>query len=158
LLKQAPIWFNSDDANAAAAMQNLFAAIAGEPGKTHTTLTLNHRRLQVQRMTDDVIWFDFRELCDGPRGQADYIAIAKCYHTVFVSDLPVLNIEQENQARRFISMIDEFYDRGVKLVLSAAASITDFYTGSKLSFEIQRTQSRLIEMQSQEYLARPHQP
>lgn len=158
VLKQASIWFDSADTSAMTAMEKLFEAIAGEPGKARTTLTLNHRRLATQRLADDVVWFDFKELCDGPRGQADYIDIARCYHTVFLGNLPVLGIEQENQARRLITMIDEFYDRGVKLIVSAASPVTDFYTGAKLRFEMQRTQSRLIEMQSQEYLARPHQP
>jgi cell division protein ZapE len=112
----------------------------------------------VRRQADDVIWFSFRELCDGPRGQADYIEIARCYHTVFLSDVPVLGPDAENQARRFITLVDEFYDRAVKLIVSAAKPVHGLYRGSKLTFEFERTKSRLIEMQSQEYLARPHQP
>ena len=87
----------------ASAMEKLFEAIAGEAGKPNSVLTLNHRRLHTQRQADDVIWFDFNELCDGPRGQADYIEIARCYHTVFLSQLPMLDSEHENQARRFIT-------------------------------------------------------
>ena len=64
--------------------------MAGEPGTADATLILNHRRLHPHRQADDVIWFSFKELCDGPRGQADYIEIARCYHTVFLSDVPVL--------------------------------------------------------------------
>ena len=158
LLERAAIWFDSKDAATASAMEKLFEDVAGEPGKSRSTLTLNHRRLSPIRQTDDVIWFDFAELCDGPRGQADYIAIARCYHTVFLSNLPVLDIQQENQARRFITLVDEFYDRGIKLIVSAASAVTEIYQGTKLTFEMQRTQSRLIEMQSQEYLARPHRP
>jgi len=158
LLKRAAIWFDSQAPHTPASMEQLFEDVAGEPGKVRTTLTLNHRRLTPIRQTDDVIWFEFKELCDGPRGQADYIDIARCYHTVFLSDLPVLDTHHENQARRFISLVDEFYDRSVKLVISAAAPVTGFYHGAKLKFEMQRTESRLIEMQSQEYLARAHQP
>jgi len=158
LLKQAAIWFDSHDAHTAPAMEQLFLSIAGEAGKPDGVLTINHRRIHTMRQADDVIWFDFNQLCDGPRGQADYIEIARCYHTVFLSQLPILDSEHENQARRFITMIDEFYDRGVKLIVSAASGPTDFYAGSRQQFEMQRTQSRLIEMQSQEYLARPHQP
>ena len=73
------------------------------------------------RQADDAIWFSFKELCDGPRGQADYIEIARCYHTVFLTDVPVLGPDAENQARRFITLVDEFYDRAVKLIVSAAA-------------------------------------
>ena len=158
LLQRLAIWFDSNDTNTAPAMEKLFEAVAGEPGKARATLTLNHRRLVPVRQTDDVVWFEFAELCDGPRGQADYIEIARCYHTVFLSNLPVLDSQHENQARRFITLVDEFYDHRIKLIVSAASTMTDFYQGAKLRFEMQRTQSRLIEMQSQEYLARPHQP
>jgi cell division protein ZapE len=158
LLEQAAIWFDSRDATTLASMERLFEAVAGEPGKAKTILTLNHRRLHPYRQAAEAVWFDFNELCDGPRGQADYIDIARVYHTVFLGNLPILGIEQENQARRFITLVDEFYDRGVKLIISAAAAVTGIYAGAKLKFEMERTQSRLIEMQSQEYLARPHQP
>jgi len=157
LLEKATTWFDSHDAETTAALEALFEAMAGEPGAVDATLTLNHRRLHAKRHAGDVIWFTFKELCDGPRGQADYIEIARCYHTVFVSDIPVLDVQSENQARRFITMIDEFYDRGVKVIVSADKPVTDLYHGAKLKFEFERTQSRLIEMQSQEYLARPHQ-
>lgn len=158
LLEQARTWFDTRAAGTPAALQNLFEVIAGEPGAADSTLTLNHRRLHARRQADDAIWFTFKELCDGPRGQADYIEIARCYHTVFISDVPVLGIETENQARRFISLVDEFYDRAVKLIIAAERPVTELYRGAKLTFEFERTQSRLIEMQSQEYLARPHQP
>ena len=157
LLEKAVTWFDTRDAGTEDALGQLFESIAGEPGKVDSTLTLNHRRLHARRQADDAIWFTFRELCDGPRGQADYIEIARCYHTVFISDVPVLSVESENQARRFITLVDEFYDRGVNLIIAAERPVTELYRGSKLKFEFERTQSRLIEMQSQEYLARPHQ-
>lgn len=156
LLERAATWFDTRDARTPEALQQLFEAIAGTPGSADSTLTLNHRRLHARRQADDVIWFTFKELCDGPRGQADYIEIARCFHTVFIGDVPGLGIESENQARRFISLVDEFYDRAVKLIVSAERPITELYRGAKLTFEFQRTQSRLIEMQSQEYLARQH--
>ena len=157
LLERAAIWFDMRDPDTATALQRLFEAVAGEPGAADATLTLNHRRMHARRHSGDVIWFTFKELCDGPRGQADYIEIARCYHTVFISDVPVLGPQGEDQARRFITLVDEFYDRGVKLIISAERPVTELYRGSKLTFEFERTQSRLIEMQSQEYLARPHQ-
>jgi cell division protein ZapE len=158
LLEKAATWFDTRAADTPAELQKLFEVIAGEPGAADATLTLNHRRLHTRRLAEETIWFTFKELCDGPRGQADYIEIARCYHTVFISDVPVLGAESENQARRFITLVDEFYDRAVKLIISAQRPVTDLYHGAKLNFEFQRTQSRLIEMQSQEYLARPHQP
>jgi cell division protein ZapE len=156
-LERARIWFDTREAATPASLEQLFDVIAAEPGQTDATLILNHRRLRAHRHADGAIWFTFRELCEGPRGQADYIEIARCYHTVFVTEVPVLGPDAENAARRFISLVDEFYDRAVKLIVSAAAPAAETYRGSKLTFEFERTRSRLVEMQSQEYLARPHQ-
>jgi cell division protein ZapE len=157
MLEKAATWFDTAKPASGAEIDKLFEAIAGEAGAVNTTLTLNHRRLHARRQAEDVVWFDFKELCDGPRGQADYIEIARCYHTVFLTDIPALvGPEQDNQARRFITLIDEFYDRAVKLIISSAVPIHELYRGSKLAFEFERTKSRLIEMQSQEYLAREH--
>ena len=156
-LERARTWFDARDAATPAALEKLFDAIAAEPGATDTTLILNHRRLRAHRHADGAIWFTFKELCEGPRGQADYIEIARCYHTVFVTDVPVLGPDAENAARRFISLVDEFYDRAVKLIVSAAVPVAETYRGAKLTFEFERTRSRLVEMQSQQYLSRPHQ-
>jgi cell division protein ZapE len=157
LLERAHTWFDTRATASTAELEKLFDAIAAEPGATDTTLILNHRRLRAHRHADGAIWFAFKELCEGPRGQADYIEIARCYHTVFLTDVPVLGPDAENAARRFISLVDEFYDRAVKLIVSAAAPVPELYRGSKLTFEYERTKSRLIEMQSQDYLSRPHQ-
>jgi len=155
-LEKAATWFNAAQPNTVAELDKLFEAIAGESGASNVTLAMNHRRLHARRQAEDVVWFTFKELCDGPRGQADYIELARCYHTVFLTDIPVLSPEQDNQTRRFITLVDEFYDRAVKLILSSAVPIPELYRGSKLAFEFERTKSRLIEMQSQEYLARQH--
>jgi cell division protein ZapE len=157
LLERAHTWFDTRATASTAELEKLFDAIAAEPGATDTTLILNHRRLRAHRHADGAIWFAFKELCEGPRGQADYIEIARCYHTVFLTDVPVLGSDAENAARRFISLVDEFYDRAVKLIVSAAAPVPELYRGSKLTFEFERTKSRLIEMQSQDYLSRQHQ-
>ncbi len=157
MLERAATWMPAQS-GADAALEQLFKELAGESGRAQSTITLNHRRLHPVRQADDVIWFTFKELCDGPRGQADYIEIARCFHAVLLSDVPLLDAAQENQARRFISLVDEFYDRGVKLFVSAAAEPSALYQGARLNFEYERTKSRLIEMQSQQYLARPHQP
>jgi cell division protein ZapE len=102
------------------------------------------------------VWFDFNAICDGPRSSSDYVEIARDYHTVFVSGVPVLADGSNDPARRFIALVDEFYDRNVKLVLSAAAPPDALYRGERLAFEYQRTRSRLVEMQTHDYLARPH--
>jgi cell division protein ZapE len=156
VLQQAATWFDCADAQTTPRLEQLFEAIAGEPGVPNKTLTLNHRRLTARRVADDVVWFDFKDLCDGPRGQADYIEIARCHHTIVLSNIPILDALHDNQAKRFIMLVDEFYDRSVKLIVSAAAPVTQLYTGAKLAFEFERTKSRLIEMQSQEYLGREH--
>jgi cell division protein ZapE len=95
-------------------------------------------------------------ICDGPRSQEDYIEIARWYPTVIISDVPVLTGELENAARRFVALVDEFYDRKVKLVLSAAAPAESLYQGKRLEFEFQRTSSRLTEMQQEKYLHAAH--
>jgi cell division protein ZapE len=105
-----------------------------------------------------MIWFEFDELCEQPRGSIDYIEIARCFNTVMLSNVPQMGEEEANAARRFITLVDEFYDRNVKLLISAAVPIDGLYTGNKLAFEYQRTASRLTEMQSHDYLARPHLP
>lgn len=119
-------------------------------------LQINGRDIQAKRCCEDVVWFEFSELCEGPRSQNDYIELAKLYHAVLVGNIPQLGRSNDDSARRFINMVDEFYDSGVKLILSAAKPINEIYSEGKLSFEIARTQSRLLEMQSHEYLAREH--
>jgi len=104
----------------------------------------------------DVVWFDFASICDGPRSQSDYVEIARDFHTVLVSRVPGFDAASDNQARRFIALVDELYDRNVKLVVSAAAPPGELYRGERLHFEFERTRSRLVEMQSHDYLARPH--
>ncbi len=107
---------------------------------------------------DDVIWFEFLELCGGPRSQNDYIELARMYHAVLLSKVPILDSHTDDQARRFVNLVDEFYDRNVKLIISAATDIENLYIGGNLEFEFKRTKSRLLEMQSHEYLARGHKP
>jgi cell division protein ZapE len=157
-LEKAPLYFDSASATADPGLQERFEAIAGTTGEAGGWLAVEGRRLPVRRRTQDVAWFDFAALCDGPRGTADYVEIARDFHTVFVSGVPVFDAARENEARRFIALVDEFYDRAVKLVVSAAAAPGSLYRGERLSFEFDRTRSRLAEMQSHAYLARPHRP
>lgn len=124
--------------------------------KSNQPVEINGRQIIARRVGEDVAWFDFSALCEGPRSQNDYIELAKIYHAVLVSNVPQLGRSNDDAARRFINMVDEFYDCGVKLILSAAVSIDQIYTEGRLSFEIERTQSRLLEMQSHEYLSREH--
>ena len=122
------------------------------------SLEIEGRSIAARRLGTDVAWFDFAAICMGPRGAADYIEIARDFHTVLVSDVPVFDMTSENEARRFITLVDEFYDRNVKLVIAAAAPPDQLYEGERLRFEFDRTRSRLAEMQTHAYLARPHRP
>lgn len=157
-LEQAEIYHHPITADTSAELTKEFAQLAPCRIKKDFDITINDRKLHCLSLADDVVWFDWAELCDGPRSQNDYIALAKQFHSVILSDVPVMNWEMENQARRFINLVDEFYDRNVKLIISAHAAITEIYTGERVKFEIERTQSRLLEMQSKEYLAQPHLP
>jgi cell division protein ZapE len=119
---------------------------------TYLTPNDDDARSRLQHFFDD----SANDICDGPRSQNDYIEIARWYPTVIVSGIPKLGPDLENQARRLIALVDEFYDRRVKLILSAAAPVDALYAGEHLDFEFERTVSRLIEMQSTDYLAAPH--
>lgn len=121
-------------------------------------LEVEGRFIRTRYLAEDVVWFDFVDICDGPRSQNDYIELACEYHSVLISNIPALGREKDDQARRFINLVDEFYDRQVKLILSAERPLAQLYSTGKLDFEFQRTVSRLLEMQSHEYLARPHRP
>ena len=155
-LEQAEIFHYPLDASANESLMKSFKSIALAEGREAQSIEINHRQMKSLRLHDGVVWFDFEELCDGPRSQNDYIELAKQYHTVLLSEVPQMKRDTDDQARRFINLVDEFYDRNVKLIISAEAAISDLYLGGNLSFEFDRTVSRLLEMQSHEYLAREH--
>lgn len=139
-----------------ATLDRYFHDIASSPPESRTTIEVAGRAIRTRKRAKGIAWFEFAELCEGPRSAADYIEIARRYPAVIVSGVPVLTAEHENAARRFISLVDELYDRRVKLILSAAAGLEGLYRGRKLAFEFQRTQSRLLEMQSPDYLHAAH--
>ena len=154
-LEHADIYHTPLDASADQIMQNNFAHIATEPGVDHEILHIHGHEINTRRCSDGVVWFDFSALCDGPRSATDYIEIARCFNTVLISNIPILT-ENDDVTRRFITAIDEFYDRNVKVIITAAAPERELYQGKKLAFEMQRTESRLIEMRSHDYLAQAH--
>lgn len=157
-LEKAPLYLDAREPGAQAAMAQRFESIAGDPGGGAGCLAVEGREIPYLACTSDVVWFDFTAVCDGPRSQADYVEIARDFRAVLVSGVPQFDATQENQARRFIALVDEFYDRCVKLVVSAAAPLHELYRGERLRFEFERTRSRLAEMQTHEYLERPHRP
>jgi cell division protein ZapE len=158
-LERATPWLGPDAPDPEGRMAVEFERLAGGPGERDAGIGIAGRVLRARREADDVVWFDFRELCEGPRAAADYVEIARCYHTVFVGGVPVMDGKADDAARRFIALVDEFYDRGVKLFVAAAAAEPErLYTGQRLAFEFRRAASRLHEMQGRAYLAKPHRP
>lgn len=121
-------------------------------------LTIHKRPIETVMLADEIAWFEFDTLCDAPRATPDYIELAREYHSIILSNVPVLDEHTDDKARRFIYLIDELYDRGVKLIISADAPPEKLYTGEMLRFAFNRTSSRLIEMRSKDYLEKPHRP
>ena len=156
VLEQAEIWHAPLDRTAEQNLSSYFAAIAPDAGTEGQLIEILGRNILTRRRADGIAWFDFTELCDGPRSQDDYIELAKSFQTILLANVPVMTSEHENQARRFIALVDEFYERRVKLIISAATEIPHIYSGQRLTHEFQRTVSRLMEMQSHDYLAASH--
>ncbi len=160
-LEQAPTYLDSGLPGTEAALAKRFAALAaGDRAQTlagrAVTLKIEGRPLRARAAGPDIAWFEFRELCEGPRSQNDYIELARRFGTLFITGIPQLTPQDEDAARRFIMLIDELYDRRVKLVVSAAAPPAQLYHGERLRFEFERAASRLVEMQTQHYLAESH--
>ena len=157
-LERAPTYMDSRSTGTQAAVEERFTALTGAGAIRESTLTIEGRELRAVIWTPGTAWFEFTELCDGPRSQIDYIELAHLFHTIFISNIPTFGPADEDAARRFIMLIDELYDRGVKIVVSAAAAPPALYHGERLKFEFERAASRLIEMQTQRYLAGQHRP
>src|SRR5690606_39261667 len=128
----------------------------GRPGLAGGPLIVDDRPIPARGLAPGHAWFDFGALCEGPRAAGDYIEIATEYHTVLLGGIPRMDGSNDDPARRFVHLVDELYDRQVNLVCTAAAAPPGLYTGSRLVGAFERTASRLIEMQSAEYLALPH--
>jgi cell division protein ZapE len=157
ILQQSEIFHYPLDESADRVMTESFNRMTADCELNHD-LDINGRNFHARRRGDGVIWFEFEELCDKPRGSIDFIEIARAFNTVVLSNMPQLGDDDSNAARRFVNLVDEFYDRNVKLLISAETPISELYCGRKLEFEFRRTVSRLVEMQSLDYLARPHLP
>ncbi|WP_299977186.1 cell division protein ZapE [uncultured Pseudoteredinibacter sp.] len=159
-LEQAELFHHPLDEEADISLRRSFEGLAPdlEEARANVPLEIEGREIMARFESEDVVWFDFMALCDGPRSQNDYIELAREYHAVLLSDVPQLGRETDDQARRFINLVDEFYDRSVKLIISCEVPLEQIYAGGHLSFEFDRTVSRLLEMQSHDYLALPHKP
>ena len=140
---------------AEAALATAFDRVA-EADDDDPVLEIESRRIRARRRAGGVVWFDFSVLCGGPRSHADYLELAARFHTVLLSNIPCMSAGQASEARRFTWLVDVLYDHRVKLLASAESPPDGLYTAGVLSNEFARTASRLAEMQSREYLARPH--
>lgn len=157
-LEQAELYHWPLDEAAKQSLQESFSALAhGIPGHPEV-VEVNHRPVSLKRTVEGIAWIDFRELCSKPRSASDFIELARIFHTVLLEGVPVMEAGGDDMARRFVNLVDEFYDRSVKLIITAETPPESLYRGSRLAFEYQRTLSRLQEMQSVEYLAREHRP
>lgn len=156
VLEKGGVFHFPADAKAAAAMANTFEAIAGGPGERDVELEIEGRAMRALRTGPGVAWFRFEELCGGARGQADYIELARRFHTVLIAEVQRLGPREADRRRRFTWLIDEFYDRRVKLILSAEVHLAELLHAVAGDAEIDRATSRLVEMQTRQYLSEAH--
>ena len=155
-LTRAGVYHQPLSAGAERALEDAFLGVAGEPGSVQIRIELEGRQVLARRVAPGTIWFDFAQLCEGPRGTADYIELARRYHTVLVSGVPRFRPDQGESLRRFTWLVDQFYDRQVKLIVSAEDTVERLYDGVPERTDTERTRSRLIEMQTTRYLSLPH--
>ncbi|MBM7071165.1 AFG1 family ATPase [Shewanella sp. 202IG2-18] len=159
-LKQAEIYHYPLDEQAETNLTDYFAKLASESEVDTSKIEVEGRSIEIRQHSQGVLMADFIALCDGPRSQTDYMELARLYHTVMISGVKQMGSQQtgDDIARRFLALVDEFYERHVKLIISAEVALEDIYTDGQLNFEFKRCRSRLIEMQSHDYLALEHLP
>lgn len=158
-LTSAHLWMQPLNDETAREMERMFVALAGVARDDEKpVLDVNHRPLPTLGVAEGVVAMDFHTLCGEARSQHDYIELSRRFHSVLLYNVPVMLNRTEDQARRFLALVDEFYERHVKLVVAAEASLFEIYQGERLKFEYQRCLSRLQEMQSEEYLRLEHLP
>ena len=157
-LTQANLYLTPLNPQTEQAMDDIFIKLAGKEGDRAPILEVNHRPLPAICSAQGVLAVDFHTLCEEVLSQLFYIALSKLYHTVLLHNVHRMETRDENTARRFLALVDEFYERRVKLIIAADVSMFDIYCGERLKFEYQRCLSRLQEMQSEEYLSLPHLP
>ncbi|MYZ45810.1 cell division protein ZapE [Schauerella aestuarii] len=150
-LEQVQCYHTPLDEAAEAALDEAFKRLSDTPAQ-EPVLRIEHREIRAKKLAGSVVWFDFATLCGGPRSQNDYLELASRFHAVILSDVPKMGPRQSSEARRFTWLIDVFYDHKVKLIMSAACEPEELYTDGTLANEFHRTVSRIMEMQSKEYL------
>lgn len=155
-LTRSPVYRAPLDGESGAWLQSRWSELTHGCPREDGPLLIDGREIAVRGLAEGLAWFDFAALCEGPRGSADYIEIAQEFHTVLIGAIPVMDARHDDAARRFVTLIDELYDRHVNLVCTAAAVPPALYTGERMRAAFERTTSRLIEMQSADYLALAH--
>ncbi len=155
-LQQTDLYSVPHDSEAEATIRDYLSQHVTPVQAEQTELSINGRSLAHQYCAEDTVWFSFAELCETTRSQNDYLELARFFNTLILTDIRQMDGMDDDVARRFVLLIDVLYDHHVKLICSAAVSPEQLYLGKRLSFEFERTASRLIEMQSQEYLAQAH--
>ncbi|AXE92803.1 cell division protein ZapE [Paraburkholderia sp. 22099] len=153
-LAQVEVYHTPLGAAADKALRDAFARLAAVPDES-PILHIEKRELKALRRADGVVWFDFATLCGGPRSQNDYLELASRFHAVILSGVPQMSARMASEARRFTWLIDVFYDHKVKLLMSAAVPAEQLYVDGPMANEFTRTVSRIVEMQSKEYLDAP---
>ncbi len=153
-----PTWYSPLDAAAHAAIDAAWLRLAGPDGGKPTEMHMKGRIIPVPRAGQGAARFSFADLCERPLGASDYLRLSRTFHTLVLDDIPALNPERRNEAKRFITLIDTLYDNNVKLIASAETEPEGLYTGADgtEAFEFARTVSRLHEMRSSDYLSMPH--
>ncbi len=157
-LESANTYLVPHDAEAERRLAELFDRVAGDEAVSTAPIEVLGREIPVRRAAEGVCWFEFSALCEGPRSKADFAELSRFFHTVLIGDVPVLGVESQDPARRFIELVDELYDRRVNVVLSAAAAPEALYAGRRLAAAFERTASRLREFTSPRYMATQHRP
>lgn len=156
LLELADVYYYPIEQTTGQKIQQRMLELAITPVEEDKVLTILNREIKTVRCSDEIAWFDFETICTTPRAAQDYIVIAQQYSTVIITNIPVLDEHSDDKARRFIYLIDELYDRNVKLIASASTEPEKIYRGNMLEFAFHRTSSRLIEMRSHQYLSKTH--
>ena len=157
-LEQAEIYHSPLDDAAVENLEYAFDHVSTGNVRDEVVFNVNNRSINIVKRADGVVWFKFKDICETERNAADYIRISRYCHSVIISEVPQMDNHKNDAARRFISLVDEFYERHVKLFISAEVPLEELYIGSGLSFEFKRTISRLTEMQSRDYLSLEHLP
>ena len=157
-LTSSKTYLTPHDAEADRTLEATFRRLAGDEPVNDEALEVLGREIPVRLAGEGVCWFNFSALCEGPRSKADYAELSRFFHTLLISDIPLLGVDGDDPARRFVELVDELYDRRVNVLVSAAAPAESLYRGRRLAHAFERTASRLREFANPEYMAAEHRP